>query len=319
MNIKTAKCFRHSISWFIKENSALVIMLCLILVGTIAFPQFLTVKNIFNITGQSSFNALLAIGMTFVILTGGIDLSVGSIFAFAGVLASYLQVFSLPFIFLICLIGCTAMGFLNGIIITKLNIAPFIVTLATMMGYRGICYLLTDGGFTRNISNKGFNVISNSELFGIIPMSFIIMLIVLFIAMWGLKYTSFGRAVYAVGGNSEAAYMMGLRVQKIKILVYTISGFTAGLAGILMASRTSTGNPVVGEGYEMNAISAVVLGATLLSGGKGKVLNSVFGAIVLGTLNNLMNLQGNMSAQLQQVILGMLLLVIVIAQSRMNK
>jgi ribose transport system permease protein len=207
------------------------------------------------------------------------------------------------------------MGFFNGLVVAKLNIAPFIVTLSTMMGYRGICYLLTDGGITRRIANDQFVSVSRSYFMGLIPVPAIILLLILIVAAWILKNTSFGRAVYAVGGNSDAARMMGLSIQRVKILVYSISGFLSGLSGMLMASRMSSGEPVTGNGYEMNAISSVVLGAALLSGGKGSVVNTVFGAMVLGVLNNLLNMQGTMSAQVQNVVMGVLLLVIVIVQS----
>jgi ribose transport system permease protein len=150
---------------------------------------------------------------------------------------------------------------------------------------------------------------------GLIPIPAIILLLILIAAAWVLKNTSFGRTVYAIGGNSDAARMMGLPIQRVKILVYSISGFLSGLSGMLMASRMSSGEPVTGNGYEMNAISSVVLGAALLSGGKGNVVNTIFGAMVLGILNNLLNMQGTMSAQVQNVVMGVLLLVIVIIQS----
>jgi ribose transport system permease protein len=269
----------------------------------------------FNVARQVSFNGLIAIGMTFVIITGGIDLSVGSIFAFASVFSSYVQTLPLPLMFIITLTLCSVMGFFNGLVVAKLNIAPFIVTLSTMMGYRGICYLLTDGGITRRIANDLFVSISRSYFMGLIPIPAIILLLILTVTAWVLKNTSFGRTVYAVGGNSDAARMMGLSIQRVKILVYGISGLLSGLSGMLMASRMSSGEPVTGNGYEMNAISSVVLGAALLSGGKGNVVNTVFGAMVLGVLNNLLNMQGTMSAQVQNVVMGVLLLVIVIVQS----
>ena len=303
----------------LQENSALAILIVLIIIGTLLYPVFLTPTNLFNVMRQSTFNGLIAIGMTFVIITGGIDLSVGSIFAFASVFSSYVQTMPVIVMFLITLVLCVLLGFFNGIAVAKLNIAPFIVTLATMMGYRGICYLLTDGGITQNISNNAFISVGRSYILGILPTPSVILLIVLAIAVYILKYTAFGRAVYAVGGNAEAARMMGLHIQRTKVSVYMINGLLAGLAGMLMAARMASGEPVTGDGYEMNAISAVVLGGALLSGGKGSVIQSVIGALVLGVLNNIMNMQGNMSAQIQNVVMGTLLLVIVIAQTGIHK
>jgi ribose transport system permease protein len=309
---------RKTIVKFTQDNSVFIILLVLVMAGTIFYKNFLTVLNLSNILRQVSFNGLIAIGMTFVIITGGIDLSVGSIFAFASVFSSYVHVYPVFIMFLITLLFCTMMGLFNGMVVTKLNIAPFIVTLSTMMGYRGICYLLTNGGITRKISNPQFVSISRSYLLGI-PVPAIVLLAVLVLAAWILKNTSFGRTVYAVGGNQEAARMMGLPVRRVKTAVYGVSGFLSGLAGMLMASRMASGEPVTGNGYEMNAISAVVLGAALLSGGKGNVVNTIFGALVLGLLNNLMNMQGTMSAQLQNVVMGVLLLIIVITQAGMNR
>lgn len=310
--INELKSFSH-------DNSSLIILIVLLLFGTIMFPQFLTFNNLLNVLRQSSFNGLIAVGMTLVVLTGGIDLSVGAVFALASVTASLVQNLPVLIMFLIILAICTFVGLINGVIISKLHIAPFIVTLAMMMGVRGVCYILTNGGITKNISNNAFSYIGRGYLFNVIPIPVVILAAVLIIFTYVLKYTSYGRSVYAVGGNYEAAKMMGLSTVRIEISVYAISGLLAGLAGILMASRMASGEPVAGDGYEMNAVSACVLGGALLTGGKARVINSVLGALVLGILNNLMNLQGNMSAQIQNIVMGVVLLIIVITQSGMNK
>ena len=319
MELSVAREKTSKIKTVLQENSALIILAVLILVGALRYPNFLTGTNIFNVLRQSTFNGLIAIGMTFVIITGGIDLSVGSIFAFASVFASYVQAMPVGLMFLLTLMLCVILGLFNGIVVAKLNIAPFIVTLATMMGYRGICYLLTDGGITQNIANETFISVGRSYILGILPTPALIMLLALLLAAFVLKYSSFGRAVYAVGGNCEAARMMGLPIQSTKISVYAINGLLAGLAGMLMAARMASGEPVAGDGFEMNAISAVVLGGALLTGGKGNVIQSVIGALVWGVLNNLMNMQGNMSAQIQNIVMGTLLLVIVIAQTGIHR
>ncbi len=304
---------------FIYNNSAQIITLMLIVIGALISPSFLTLNNFTNVMRQTSFYGIMAIGMTYVILTGGIDLSVGSVFAFAGVFTSYIQELPLFLIILVTLVLCALMGTLNGLFVARLNIAPFIVTLATMMGYRGICLLLTDGGITRNISNEAFINLGRGDLFGIIPIPVVILLTTLFISIMVLKFTPFGRKVYAIGGNVEAARMMGINPQTIKIFTYTISGVFAGLAGLLMAARMGSGEPVAGTGSEMNAISAIVLGGTLLSGGKGNVVGTFFGALVLTLINNMMNMMGNMSSQVQNVVMGGFLIVIVVIQSKMTK
>lgn len=304
---------------FIKENSAFVILVFMLVLGAVLYESFMTLYNMTNVLRQVSFTGIVAVGMMFVILTGGIDLSVGSIFAFAGVFASYLYDFPVVIMVIIVLIATTLMGTLNGIIVARWNMPPFIVTLATMMGIRGICLLLTDGGVTRNISNEAFSVLGRGRVVGFIPVPALIFILVVIISGLILKYTPYGRTLYAVGGNEDASKMMAISVKKTKASAYAISGFCAGLAGLLMASRMSSGEPVAGTGYEMNAISAVVLGGTLMSGGKGTIQGTFFGALVMGLLNNLMNMQGNITAQMQNVITGALLLVIIIIQSRMYK
>lgn len=304
---------------FIKENSAFVILLGMLVLGAILYDNFMTLYNMTNVLRQVSFTGVVAIGMMFVILTGGIDLSVGSVFALAGVLASYLHDLPVILMLIIVLIATTLLGTLNGLIVAKWKMPPFIVTLATMMGIRGVALLLTDGGVTRNISNEAFKVLGRGRILGFVPVPALIFIVVVLIAGLVLKYTPYGRTLYAVGGNEDASRMMAINVQKTKISAYAISGFCAGLAGLLMASRMSSGEPVAGQGYEMNAISAVVLGGTLMSGGKGTIQGAFFGAIVMGLLNNLMNMQGDISAQMQNVITGALLLVIIIVQSRMYK
>lgn len=302
-----------------RDNSALVIMVIMLVFGTFLYSNFMSVNNMTNVLRQVSFTGIIAVGMTFVILTGGIDLSVGSIFAFASVSASFLQGQALPVMLLGILLCTTLLGAVNGIVISYCRIPPFIVTLATMMGIRGVCYLMTDGGITQNITNAAFTMLGRGYFLGLLPVPVLIFILVIFLAIFILRYTPFGRSVFAVGGNEEAARMMAFSINKVKVSAYAISGFCSGLGGLLMAARMSSGEPVAGNGYEMTAISAVVLGGTLLSGGKGSIKGTVFGAIVLGVLNNLMNMQGNMSVQMQNVIMGVLILGIVIMQSQMYK
>jgi ribose transport system permease protein len=292
------------------------------IIGSILYnDRFMSVLNMTNMFRQVSFIGIIAIGMTFVILSGsgGIDLSVGSIFAVTGVLASYVQDMPIVFMVMIPLAASLLMGFINGIAVVKMQIPPFIVTLATMMGYRGIAYLLTDGGISRNISNEKFVFLGRGYLFDYLPIPALIFIVIVFIGIYILGYTKFGRRIYAVGGNAEVSKMMGIKNEPIYIAVYTISGLLAGIAGLLLAARMGSGQPVAGMGYELSAISAAVIGGTMLSGGVGRVSGTFFGAMVLLVIGNLMNMQGNISSPLQNVVMGAILLIVVIIQSRVEK
>ncbi len=306
----------------LRQQSAFLVFIVLAALGSVLYSdRFPTVLNFTNMLRQVSFIGIISIGVTMVIISGngGIDLSVGSVFALSGIIVSYIQDMPLIVVIIVPIIAGAVMGLINGLAVVKLKIAPFIVTLATMMGYRGIAYLLTDGGVTRNISNKSFIFIGRGYLFDVIPIPVIIYAIIILLAIFVMGYTSFGRNIYAVGGNSEAAKMMGIKGEKISIAVYTISGALAGIAGLLLAARMGSGQPVAGIGYEMTAISAAVLGGTMLSGGLGKISGTFFGSLVLLLIGNLMNMQGNISSPLQNVIMGAILLIVVILQSRVEK
>ncbi len=307
---------------FVRQQSAFLIFLVLVALGSILYSdRFPTLLNFSNMLRQVSFMGVMSVGVTMVIISGrgGIDLSVGSVFALSGIIVSYIQDKPLYLIIIVPVIASAAMGLINGMAVVKLRIAPFIVTLATMMGYRGIAYLLTNGGVTRSISNSGFIYIGRGYLFGVIPIPVIIYVLIVLSAMFIMKYTRFGRNIYAVGGNSEAAKMMGIKSGPVYIAVYTICGALSGIAGLLLSARMGSGQPVAGIGYEMTAISAAVLGGTMLSGGIGKMSGTFFGALVLLLIGNLMNMQGNISSPLQNVIMGAILLIVVILQSRVEK
>ena len=303
---------------FLLDQNSLLVLLLFIVLGAIVFDKFFTVKNLTNVMRQASFNGIIAIGMTVVILTGGIDLSVGSIFAMSGVLISYLQNQSLFVILLVPLIAGLVMGLLNGLSVSKLKIAPFITTLATMMAYRGIIFLLTDGGITRSIKNEAFEFIGRGELWDVIPIPALLFVILTLLFMFLLKFTKYGRRIYAFGGNNEAAKMMGVNVSRIEISAYAINGVMAAFAGIIMASRMGSGEPVAGKGYELEAIAATVLGGTSLLGGVGKISGTFYGTLILAIINNLINMQGNIDARVRNVIMGVILLAVVIIQSRIN-
>ncbi|MFP7331792.1 ribose ABC transporter permease [Shouchella clausii] len=289
----------------------------IILIISILNPGFLTAPNLLNVLRQVSINALIAFGMTFVILTGGIDLSVGAILAFSGAVTATLLSSGMDPILaiLIGLLVGAALGAINGIIIAKGKVAPFIATLATMTIYRGATLMFTDG---RPVSNLGdstlFQMLGGGYFFGI-PMPAITMMISFVILYLILKKTTFGRRVYAVGGNEEASILSGIKVDRIKIYVYSLTGFLAAIAGVILTSRLNSAQPTAGTMYELDAIAAVVLGGTSLTGGKGWIVGTLIGALIIGVLNNGLNLLG-VSSFFQQVVKGSVILLAVLLDRR---
>lgn len=272
----------------------------------------------FNVLRQISINALIAFGMTFVILTGGIDLSVGSIFALSSAIAAGLMASGTD-TFLAIMVGLLAgavMGMINGILISKGKVAPFIATLATMTVFRGLTLVYTEGkpitGLPESFSmmGKGF--------FLEIPMPIIWMLIAFVILLIVLKQTTFGRHVYALGSNEEATRLSGISITKVKVLVYTISGLLASLSGIILTSRLNSAQATAGMSYELDAIAAVVLGGTSLSGGKGWIVGTLIGAMIIGVLDNGLNLL-NVSSFYQQVVKGGVILIAVLLDRSKSK
>lgn len=277
--------------------------------------RFMTFSNVLNILRQTSINSIIAAGMTFVILTGGIDLSVGSTLAFSGAIAAMLigkGVNPVIAVLAALMIG-TAIGMLNGVIISKGKLQPFIVTLATMTVFRGATLVFTSGrpistGYEANA--EVYSQIGNGYI-GVIPIPIIIMVLVFALGYYVLTQTSLGRYVYALGGNEEATKLSGVNTSKTKILVYGVSGFFAALAGIIITARLSSAQPTAGQGYELDAIAAVVLGGTSLAGGLGSILGTVTGALIIGILNNALNLM-NVSSYYQLLIKGMVILIAVL-------
>jgi inositol transport system permease protein len=280
-----------------------------------ASSQFLTVSNWTIIITQVSINALLAFGVTFVIITGGIDLSVGSIVAVAGVVAALLASQpNMPLIVPILggLLAGLVFGLLNGLIITKSKIAPFIVTLGIMTMGRGLALILSEGRPISDLSDS-FNFIGGGNVFGI-PFPIIVLVIVFIISYLLLKNTVFGRYVYAIGGNEQAAWASGINVNKIKMSVYALCGTLAGLAGILLTSRITTGQPNAGAGFELDAIAAAIIGGTSTSGGTGTIAGTLVGALLIGVINNGLDLL-NVSSYYQQVIMGVIIIGAVLLDS----
>ena len=297
----------------------LLALVVLVILVTIMSPTFVSPANLLNLLRQVSINAVIAFGMTFVILTGGIDLSVGSILALSGaVTASMLASgFAAPLALLAGLVLGAIFGLLNGILIAYGKAAPFIATLATMTIFRGATYVFTNGnpitGAKMN-SSVLFPFMGRGYLLGI-PFPIIIMLVAYGVLFVLLHKTSFGRKTYALGGNETAARIAGVRTKMVTMLIYTISGLMAAIAGIILTSRLSSAQPDAGTSYEMDAIAAVVLGGTSLAGGKGRIFGTLIGALIIGTLNNGMNLLG-ISSFYQQIVKGIVILIAVLLDRR---
>lgn len=291
-------------------------ILCIII--SIITPRFLTLTNITNVLTQISVNAIIAVGMTFVILTGGIDLSVGSILAISGALAaSILKSTGNIFLALsVAIIVGGLIGILNGILIARGKIQAFIVTLASMTIFRGATYVYTNG---TPISGLGgvFGDIGNSKL-GPIPVPVLITLIIVLIAFYVLNETRFGRYLYALGGNEDSAKLSGINTNKIKTMVYGISGIAAAISGIIITSRIGSASPNAGNGFELDAIAAVVIGGTSLSGGEGSVVGTIIGALIIGVLNNGLNLM-NVSPFYQSIVKGLVILIAVLIDKKGKK
>ncbi|BBF87992.1 ribose ABC transport system, permease protein RbsC [Aquitalea magnusonii] len=290
------------------------IALVLVSVGlAVLSPDFLTVANLLNVMRQVSINALIAFGMTLVILLGGIDLSVGSILALSSVgIATLIQSGVDPLLAtLLGVIGGGVMGLLNGLVVSKGKVAPFIATLASMTILRGLALVVSGGSPITGFNSDLFSMLGGGYVAGLIPIPVVWMLIMFGLFAFLLKKTVFGRHVYATGGNEEAARLSGVKVDQIKLWVYTISGAMSAMAGVVLTSRLNSAQPTAGSGYELDAIAAVVLGGTSLTGGRGWIFGTLMGALLIGVLNNGLNLLG-VSSFYQQVIKGVVILLAVL-------
>lgn len=281
--------------------------------------NFFSLYNIQNIFKQSSINGLLAFGMTFVILLGCIDLTVGSTLALVGYITGIMLVtYKLPIYLVlpVALIFGTILGSVNGILVSRTKLQPFIATLITMTIYRGITLIISNGLPVRNINNVSplMKYINRGEIANL-PISMIIYLVVFGVLWFILGKTIFGKHLYATGGNEEAARLSTVPTDKIKMIAYSASGFLAALAGILYISRYNSIYPNAGQGAELDAIAAVVIGGTSMSGGKGKIIGTLVGALIIGILNNGLNLLG-VSSFYQEVIKGIVILFAVVADRK---
>jgi ribose/xylose/arabinose/galactoside ABC-type transport system permease subunit len=317
------RVWRARLASVLQQQGALVALVALFAFAAYRYDNFMTPENLTNVLRQNSMIGLVALGMTFVILTGGIDLSVGSLVAVAGVVAAGVADRGL-LVALAAGVGlATALGFVNGLVIAKARIQPFIVTLAMMIAARGLALAYT--------GEKSVSVAASARDFRELGRGFfdagaftipypVIVLAAAFALGWlVLSYTRFGRHVYSLGDNEEAARLMGLNVGRVAIGVYTLSGALAGLAGVMLASRLGTGQPVAAVGWELDAIAAVVVGGTLLTGGQGGVGSTLVGVLLLGLIFNLFNLEGWISPWWQLVLRGIILLAVVIVQNRLSR
>ena len=302
------------------ETQALSVFVALVgmVIGlSILTPHFLTTENIFSVFRSFSFVAILAIGETLTILTAGIDLSVGSILGLSGCLAALAMHagWGDPLAVALGLLGGTFLGFVNGFLITWLNLAPFIVTLGMLSIARGLAYVVTRGWPISGFSDS-FMFFGQGSIW-LIPVPVIIMTVFALLMGLLLNHTVWGRQLYAIGGNEEAARLSGVRISRAKILAYTLSGFSAALTGILLMARLGVSQSVAGQGYELDAIAAAVIGGTSLMGGEGTVSGVVIGAAIMGVLRNGLVLLG-VSAFWQQVAIGTVI-ILAVAVDRLRK
>lgn len=310
-----ASRLKNGIVKYFKDNIGIIIALLAMCIFLVIFPRtrttFLTQKNIFNILRQNSTNLFLATGMTMVIILGGIELSVGSVIALSGCVAAGCVVnLGLPEIvgFLAALLVGAIVGVFNGFVISMTDIPPFIVTLASMNITKGIALVLTGGAPIRCMTDA-FKF-PGAGYVGPVPTPVILMLIVFIIASLIINRTKLGRHMYAVGGNAQAAQFSGINVKKVKFIIYTYTGIMAGLAGIVTASRLYSGQPTAGDGAEMDAIAAVVVGGTSMSGGSGRIGGTLIGVLIIGVLNNGLNLMG-VDSNWQYIVKGLVILLAV--------
>lgn len=298
-----------------QQLAALTSLFLLTLFFSLTSPYFFNLNNFLTIGLQTSVIGIIAIGMTYVIITGGIDLSVGSILALSGMVTGFFMKNGTPLLLsiLLGLVAGTACGVINGLFISKAKIPPFISTLGLMMTLRGLALTLTDGQ-PIFIEAEIYEKISGGKLFGI-PNPFIYFLVISIILGFILKRTVIGKKVYAVGSNEEAARLSGVNVVKTKLFVYGLSGFVCAVSGIILSSRLISAQPTEGNGYELEAIAAVVIGGASLSGGVGTVVGTVIGAFIMSTLRNGLNML-NVSGFWQQVAIGIVVLIAVFIDQR---
>ena len=305
------KLFGSSKNYFKRNAGILIGLLAICIVIAFSSDKFLTQENIMNVLRQISTNMYLACGMTMILICGGIDLSVGSIIAITGVTAGTLLNMGLPIplVILACLAMGAVYGTISGTIISRTTLPPFIVTYAMMQILRGATYVYT-GGTTVRIDDRSWIDLGTGYAFGVLPLPVIYLLVMLVIVYLVLNKTKLGRHIYAVGGNERAAKFSGISVVKTRMFVYIFSGVMGALAGMVLCARSYSGNPLAGNGAEMDAIAACVLGGASMAGGYGYIGGTLIGALIIGLLNNGLNLM-RIDSYWQIILKGIVILVAV--------
>jgi len=302
-----------------QQQGAVVALVVALVFGVARYAAFATPENLLNVLRQNSMVGLLALGMTFVILTGGIDLSVGSLLAVAGVAAASLSARGTVVAALVAIALAALLGLVNGLLIARARLQPFVVTLAMMIAARGAALAYT-GESSVSVADTATGLVwlGRGEI-GPVPTPVVLLAAAFAIGWLVLRYTAFGRHVYAVGDDPDAARLLGLGTDRVLVATYALSGALAGLGGVVLAARLGAGQPVAGTGWELDAIAAVVVGGTLLTGGVGGAGRTLAGVLLLGIILNLLNLEGTFSPWWQWVIRGAFLLAVVVVQGRAQR
>jgi galactofuranose transport system permease protein len=314
---------RERLIGLVQRSGAFVMLAVTLVAGAGIFgSSFATTDNLVrNIAAGSAFLALVAVGMTLVIVSGGIDLSVGSVLAMSAVLTTYAYTeWGTAAAIVVPLVAAAALGLVQGLLIARAGMAPFIVTLAGLLFARGVAFKLTnEGNETRHLDRSSFvATLGQGSVLGVpVPVAFALAAFI--IGAIVLNRTRFGQALFAMGGSEDAAVLMGLPVRRIKTTLYVCSALLAGFAGMLIAARSSTGEPTAGNGLELQAIAAVVIGGTLLTGGVGTLSGTLAGVALLGVIRNLLNQVGTLSPYYQDVVSGTFLLVVVVVQAYLGR
>jgi ribose/xylose/arabinose/galactoside ABC-type transport system permease subunit len=310
--------WRERLFTTLQRRGAVVVLILVVAVSAVAFDNFLTAQNLENIVLQGAFLGLIVVGMTFVIISGGIDLSVGSMLALGGVLAAQTVEIFWPLALILPPLVCSLIGLGNGFLIARARMAPFIVTLAGLLGIRGLALALANEKPIGIDGGSPFTWFGQGQILGVaVPIIFVVVAFV--VGGLVLARTGYGRIVFAVGGSEESARLMGLPVDRTKVIAYTVSGALAGLSGALLAARLSAGDPNAGLSWDLDAISAVVVGGTLLTGGAGSMSGSLAGVLLLSILQNLINQVGTLGSYAQQLVSGVFLIIVVVAQAYLTR
>jgi len=320
-DVERAANRRERLAATVQRGGAFVVLIVVTVLASLVFgTRFASVDNFLNILEASSFLGLVAVGMTFVIMGGGIDLSVGSLLALSAVLAAYGSQYGSVVAIALPLGVCGLIGLSNGLLIARARMAPFIVTLATLLFARGLAFAVSNEGNTIFHIDDGLAVIwlGQGSIAGIrVP---IVIAGVAFLVGWlALTRTRYGISVTAIGSSEDAARLMGQPIARVKTVMYLVSGLLAGLAGLLVAARSSSGQSTIGVGLELQAIAAVVIGGTLLTGGFGSIAGTLAGVLLLNVINNVINQVGTLSSYFQQVVSGLFLIIVVLVQRYLSR